>query len=297
MEHSERVSQGAPADYAGLRDRIVADYDELSNRLQQVARFALDHPDDVALGTTAAISARADVQPSTLIRFAKAFGFDGFSEMQRLFRNNLTAGRTSYRDRIAVLEKQLGKEARNSGLVLLDTFVRANMAGLEHLRDAVSGDELNQAVDLLARAAAIHVVAQRRSYPLAAYMVYALRRLGVQTHLLDDTGGMLLEQANQIVANDALVAISYVPYTQRVIEAAELARGVGAPVVAVTDQPLSPLASRSNICFQVEDAAVHHFRSLNASMCLVQTIIVSLGLRIGALRNDSNWGDTGDTTP
>ena len=55
---AREMSQEAPVDYTGLRGRIVSDYDELSNRLQQVARFALDHPDDIALGTTASISAR-----------------------------------------------------------------------------------------------------------------------------------------------------------------------------------------------------------------------------------------------
>ncbi len=282
----------APAEYTMLRGRIVSEYSDLSDRLQRVARFVLDYPDDVALGTTAAISARADVQPSTLIRFAKAFGYDGFSEMQRLFRSNLTAGRKSYRDRIAALKQELGNGADNSALVLLDTFVRANTAGLEHLRDNVPGEDLARAVDLLSRAAAIHVVAQRRAYPLAAYMFYALRRLGVLAHLLDDTGGMLPEQASQIEPDDVLVAISYMPYTPRVVEASETAQEIGAPVIVLTDQPLSPLARHSDVCFLVEDAAVHDFRSLNASMCLVQTIIVSLGLSVGALRGDSNWGDT-----
>ena len=51
----------------------------------------------------------------------------------------------------------------------------------------------------------------------------------------------------------------------------------GLEVVALTDHPLGPLTTNSSVCFHVEDAAVHDFRSLGASMCLVQTLVVGLG--------------------
>lgn len=290
------MSARAPLKYDDLRAKIVTEYGDLSNRLQRVARFALDHPNDIALETTAVISSRAEVQPSTLIRFAKALGYDGFSEMQRLFRSDLAEGRPTYRDRIAALRDKLGPRANENGLVILDAFVSANIAGLEHLREETSGEDINRAVEMLSDARAVHVLAQRRAYALAAYMFYSLRRLGVRTHLLDDVGGMLVEQTGQIEPDDVLVAISYTPYTPRVVEAAEAAHRIGAPILAITDRPLSPLASLAEVCFHVEDAAVHDFRSLNASMCLAQTIVVSLGLRVGALQNDRNWGDTNDTT-
>ncbi len=290
------MSARAPLKYDDLRAKIVTEYGDLSNRLQRVARFALDHPNDIALETTAVISSRAEVQPSTLIRFAKALGYDGFSEMQRLFRSDLAEGRPTYRDRIAALRDKLGPRANENGLVILDAFVSANIAGLEHLREETSGEDINRAVEMLSDARAVHVLAQRRAYALAAYMFYSLRRLGVRAHLLDDVGGMLVEQTGQIEPHDVLVAISYMPYTPRVVEAAEAAHRIGAPILAITDRPLSPLASLAEVSFHVEDAAVHDFRSLNASMCLAQTIVVSLGLRVGALQNDRNWGDTNDTT-
>ena len=37
----------------------------------------------------AVIAARCGVQPSAIVRFAKSFGFEGASQMQRLFRDGL----------------------------------------------------------------------------------------------------------------------------------------------------------------------------------------------------------------
>ena len=61
----------------------------LSPQLQRLARFALDKPHDLALGTVAAVAQANAVQPSSMIRFANALGFDGFSQMQQVFRSHL----------------------------------------------------------------------------------------------------------------------------------------------------------------------------------------------------------------
>ena len=58
--------------------RAIADaYPTLPNRLQGLARYALDNPDAMALATVAEIARDADVPPSAVIRFANAMGYDG----------------------------------------------------------------------------------------------------------------------------------------------------------------------------------------------------------------------------
>ena len=78
-----------PKDVERRRAQIIARHDELSPRLRQVAAYVLDHPNDMGLQTLAVIAERCEVQPSTIVRFAKAFGYDGASQMQRLFRDEL----------------------------------------------------------------------------------------------------------------------------------------------------------------------------------------------------------------
>src|SRR3546814_20336799 len=77
-----------PATAEEFRALVLAHYDGLSRRLQQIARYVLDHPNEVALETLAVIAQRAAVQPSAIVRFAKGFGFAGASQMQRLFRRS-----------------------------------------------------------------------------------------------------------------------------------------------------------------------------------------------------------------
>ena len=58
--------------YDELKDAISESYPRMSPQLQRIARFALEKPHDLALGTVAAVAKASDVQPSSMIRFARA---------------------------------------------------------------------------------------------------------------------------------------------------------------------------------------------------------------------------------
>ena len=94
-----------PQDFDALRSAILERKHELPKRLMQVAAYALDNPDEIAFGTAASIALSANVQPSTLVRFAQHFGFDGFSGLQLLFRARMRDRNSSYEDRLRSLEQ------------------------------------------------------------------------------------------------------------------------------------------------------------------------------------------------
>jgi DNA-binding MurR/RpiR family transcriptional regulator len=253
--------------------QISANYDGLSKRLKQIAGYALDHPNDFAIDTIAETARKANIQPSALIRFAQAFGFDGFSDAQRLFQQHLLEARPSYQSRL----ESVRDSNENTPLALLNRFVEGNMAALEHLRQEIQPQKLNEAIRLLSEAKVIHIMAMRRAFPLASYLFYSVTAMGWRAQLIDNVGGLGREQQVQIGSSDCLFVASFSTYTTEVIQAAEQTMQRGIPVVALTDHPLSPLTTNSSVCLHVYDAEVHDFRSLGASMCLLQTLVVGLG--------------------
>ena len=268
-----------PQTYDELRAEISGEHGSLSKRLRQIAEFALANPNDMALATVSEIAERADVQPSTLIRFAKAFGYDGFTAMQRVFRLRLTEQQPSYSERIKVIQRR-GASAPVTPASMLDSFTEASIQALRHLREETRGDLLNSAVAMLARASAVHVVGQRRAFPVAAYLAYGMNHLGRRAFLVDSVGGMSAEQGSAVHKGDTLIAVSFSPYSPETLAVAEAAVKAGASVLAITDGPLSPLAPLAKICLEVEEAEVLSFRSLSACMCLALTLVVSLGQKL-----------------
>jgi DNA-binding MurR/RpiR family transcriptional regulator len=262
---------------ADLNREISSRYEDLSKRLRQIAEFALKHPNEIAIESIAVIAQHAGVQPSALIRFAKAFGFEGFSDLQRIFQQRLRESRPSYSERIAAMREELNSQRDHGPQAILTRFAEANIAALQHLCEETKSGDLDRAVEILRRAETIHLVAQRRSFPLAAYLYYALSKIGRRANLIDAIGGMDTEQRQLMEPRDALVAVTYADYTPRVVETVAFAAQRKVPVIGITDQPLSPLTAQCDVVFYVEDAAVHDFRSLGASMCLAQSLVVALG--------------------
>jgi DNA-binding MurR/RpiR family transcriptional regulator len=156
----------------------------LSPGLRDIADYALNNLNDMALETIVVI-ASVPACPSSLIRFAQAFGFDGFTAMRRVFREQLVERTADYAERIRGLRRS---DVASGPVSVLDRLVSAGIGALEHLRGATPPEQIERAVALLAGAEAIHVVGQRRAFGVAAYMAYAIGQLGLRTYLLDGVG-------------------------------------------------------------------------------------------------------------
>lgn len=75
--------------------------------------------------------------------------------------------------------------------------------------------------------------------------------------LIDGLGGTAAEDADTLQEGDALVVISQAPYPAASVRLARQAAARGVALVALTDDPLSPLAvgARHALCFSPADRA------------------------------------------
>lgn len=262
-----------------LKQEISAQHAKLSRRLRQIAEFAIAQPDYTALETVASIAVKADVPPSSLIRFAKHFGYDGFTDMQRIFRARLIDRASSYDQRIREFRADQSADMR-SPLSVLRHFVEADAAALQRLGHETLPQDLDQAMKLLAAAEVVGLVAQHRSFPVAAYFAYALSHLGRRALLIDGVGGMAGEQLRLLGQGDAVIAISFPPHAAETLAIVNSARERGVKVLAITDSALSPLAPRADVCFEIEEAQILGVRSPTAVLCLAASLVVGLGQRL-----------------
>jgi DNA-binding MurR/RpiR family transcriptional regulator len=281
-----------PRDYDQLQAEITRRFPGLSRQLQRIARFTMEHPQDVALDTVAAAAAKADVQPSAMVRFAQALGFDGYSDMQRLFRERLVQRSVSYRERIVAMKRS--EPALSRPKAVLHDFVSDSINHLSHLEEHVDTARLERAVRLLAGAPHIHVLAQRRAFPVACYLAYALGQLELPVTLMDGVGGMVREQARTLRPGDVLLAVSFRNYSPDVIDIAAEAHRRGLSVVVITDTAVSPLARSATVAFDLGDASERPFRSLVEPLCLAQALVVSVGHEIAEPAREKRPGRRGN---
>lgn len=279
MRHRLERRMTAAKNLSELQDQIRTRYGELSKRLQQVAKYLIDNKNIVAMQTVAAIAKEAGVPPSTLIRFASTFGFSGFNEMKQIFRLDLVKETASYTERARLFREMEGDASVEQPHEILQEFVRANTQSMQQLVLHTPEAELRQAVELLADAETIYVMGSRRSFSAAVYLRYALSHLERRTVLLDGLGGMLAEQLALMGSRDVVVSISFSPYAEETVTVSQKAAQVGARQIVVTDSQISPMASLSDVCFVIKEAQVDAFRSQAATLCLLQSLAVSLAFK------------------
>jgi len=282
----------APASAEELRAEIVARYESLSKRLKQIARYILDEPNDIALETLAVIAERCGVQPSAIVRFAKSFGFEGASQMQRLFRDGLLSNNAAlgYSERVRQLDEATSADDAEPA-DLLSEFVEGNSLAIQNLLQTVSGSDMRTAVDLIMAADTVHIAGFRRSFPVASYLAYSLLQAGKRAVFIDGVGGLGLQQTHAVGADDLLIAVSFHPYSEETVALVNAVRSNGSPILAISDSLVSPVAKPAEHVLQVREAEVRKFRSLSASMCLAQALVINFAFE--ATRTDGSVRDGG----
>lgn len=261
-----------------LQQEIQLRYGSLSKRLKQVAKYVLDNNHSVVFDTVATIAERANVPPSTLIRFANAFGFSGFNEMKQVFRKNLMENTTNYSERFQYFHQLESNNGNNeqSAADILTVFGQANSQALKQLVNQTSKEQLESAVKILNDANNIFIVGLKRSFSIACYLDYALHHIDCNSYLINGLGGMFSEQLNRVKEGDVVVAISFSPYAQETSEIMNITAQKGVKQIAITDSQISPLVTFSDVSFIIKEAQIKGFRSQCSTMTLAQTLVIAL---------------------
>jgi len=279
MAKVEKNGEGAaaPQTVEALRAEIMRQYDLASRRMKQVASFVLDKPEDLAFETLAVVADRAGVQPSAIVRFAKSLGYPGASQMQKVIRDELLASHITlaYGERARQFTETSAAAGQASGNTILDEYAEADILALSHLKQSITASQIDQAVSSIQEAGIVYIAGFRRAFPAASYLAYALQRAGKRTCFIDGTGGLWANQIRGITPDDLLIGISFRPYAEETVRCHALALEQGATVLSITDSNVSPLVKDAQQTLLVREAEVRSFRSLTATMCLVQSLVVA----------------------
>ena len=275
------ASSRPPKTIERLLKAISAEFESLSKQLKLIARYVEQHRDHLGLEGIQDVAERCGVQPSAVIRFAKHFGFSGFSEMQKIFRDGISrqiAPSRNYQSRIREVIAS-GQGAMTSADIARE-FLGGAIAGMQELQRSLHAPTFVKAVELLVKADSVWIAGSRRSFPVAAYLDYALQHTDKRIQLVSALGSMHEGQLRSVRAGDVMIAVSFTPYAEETLIAAETAVQRGARLIAITDSRMSPLARDATAVLLVQDSSTLGFRSLTSTMGLAQSLFIALAYRL-----------------
>ena len=258
----------------GAKELIRQRFNELSPALQQVARYVLDHPNEVVTGSMRNVGTRAQSTPATLVRFAQHLGFEGWPQLKEAVAADMGLGTETYGGRA----KQLVGRVADQGLAGEMFEVQRRNLELTHQQ---SGPALLKACALLEKAPAVHAAGFRACFPIAFSFVYVYRLFRTSVHLVDGQGGSLEMQQRAFAKGDALVVASFAPYSREALQVAEAAKAAGCRIVAITDSVTSPLSLLADETLLFTIHSPSFFPSVAAGVAGTEALVELLASRAG----------------
>ena len=266
------MNQTPPRVFNDLQLWLKAHYVSLPKKLQSVAMFVLNNPGVVAMNTIATISEQANVTPSAMVLFAKSLGYQGFSDMQSVFQESMRHVPQPYSQRLHSLD-----HSGRTGQTELHRFGQAASLSLNRMLKQVDEASILEAGELLAKARTIYIAGQGRAAPVTTYLYYTLVKMGIQAILVNGTEVEMVDKSRLVRSDEAMVAVSFSPYTANTYELVDICLSQQVPVVALTDSTLSPIARSDDLHLVVLEEEVGGIRGLSATMCLAITLAVETG--------------------
>lgn len=266
-------------DVAEVNTILQSSYEDLSPQLRQAARYLLANPEEVALTSMRRIASHAGVKPSTMVRLARAVGFEGFEEMREPYRRWLRGGEGAYEARARSLRDR-GADGISG---LLREIQEADATALAATVGPDVADTVLRAAAALNGARRVYVLGLRSCYALAHYFHYAYGMAREDVRLVDGSGGTFLDSLRGLGPQDVLLAVSFRPYTRDTVQALDIAVEAGATVIALTDSLVSPLARSAAHVLLADTTSPNFFQSLVAAQSLIQQL---LGAAVASIGDD-----------
>ena len=270
-----------PATEEALIQAIARDFESLSRQLKAIARHVEHHRSQLGIQSIQQVASLCDVQPSAVVRFAKHFGFTGFTALQKLFRDGLAQQISPIRNYQARIRQAIESGARDlSSAEIAHALIGGGIAGMEELQRSLQEPAFEDSVKLLAEADSIWLMATRRSFAVSTYLAYALQHTDKRIHHITSSGSMQEGQLRGMRPEDVLIAVSFAPYAEETESIVRQAHERGACIIAITDSRLSPLARFATCSLLVQETSVFGFRALTNSMAVAQSLFLALAYRL-----------------
>ena len=215
--------------------QIESSLERLSRSERKVAEFVLAELGGILPMSIARVAKKALVSEPTVNRFCRSFGATGFPDFKLKLAQSLASGPVLTTAMVSETDEMPEIFAK-----LTDKAIRS----IHDLKDSLDVPMLERAVDLFCQARQVAFFGMGASGSVARDAQHKFFRFNVPVVAYED-GLMQRMHAASMTTGDLAVVISHTGRTRAMVEAATLARGTGASVLALTrsDTPLSRVAS------------------------------------------------------
>ena len=258
------------ADAAKVLEALTQSLDDLTPELRKAATHVLENSSLISVSSIRQMAQRAEVKPNTLVRMARALGFEGYEDFRKPFRDKVINGEGLSPERAAWL-KSLSKGGKLSELYT--EMATTSISNIERLFSETTARAIKCAADDIVKAQTTFVLGVG-IFNAAALNFAHLAGMVLGTVIAIPHNGLPpVEGVARSERKDVLLAMTFKPYRRDVVEAVSFAISRGVKVIGISDSPAAPIMTRATHRFVVPTDPSQFFPSTVALTSLLETII------------------------
>jgi DNA-binding MurR/RpiR family transcriptional regulator len=255
--------------------QVAAGMPTMPAAMQRMGQAVLAHPFRAATLNIDEFAGEVAVSIATANRFARALNFAGYPQ----FRAELARGFEAILAPVENLRTNL-KQTTGTQQAMVASM-RETLVNLEHTLQALQHQPCEQAVSLIAEADQVLTLGWGSSAYLAGVLQHELEPLCSRVGSLAQAGGPS-HAARQLVKRgprDLLIALAFPRYVEDTIALTRLARERGVKVLALTDEPSSPLVPLADVTLYAHVSRQVAPTSNATVLALLEALVAALAHR------------------
>jgi DNA-binding MurR/RpiR family transcriptional regulator len=280
-----------------LDDAVDARWPDLGPAEQRVARFFRANREEVLVASAAELAERAGTSDATVVRAAKALGFEGLGELRRIVAGELRRS-LSQMDRLRKTIDEVGREREGALGLTLDLHLQA----IGQIRHSVTPALYDKAVQRIRAAKTVHVFGIGPSSAMADYFVTQLTRFGIPAHGLTSTGLLFADDLQHLRRGDCVIILAYGRVYAELDVLLDRIERLRLRSILVTDSLADILKKRVYLVLPVPRGHAELFSMHTATLGLIEALLVGIAatrpkesLRSLALLNEAREKLAGST--
>ena len=256
-----------------ISQRIKNIFQTLSKGQKKIANTILHDYDKAAYLTASKLAKMSGVSESTVVRFAGALGYEGYSELQHAVQE-LVRTRLTPNQRIEMTKKRIG------GHDILESVMESDISKIRYTLENLDREVFRSSVDAILNSKRIFITGARSSEPIARLLSHNLALIFDNVRFINPTSSAeVFEQMYSVSKEDCVIAFSFPRYSSKIVNCVKYAKCNNASVVVFTDSEISPLAEFASYLITAQSDMASFMDSLVAPLSIVNAIVVEITRR------------------
>lgn len=254
-----------------ILDYIIENKTQMTKKQILLANYILENYKDMPFMTVDEIANNIGVGKTTVLRFSKMLGYESFFDLRKEFLNIYKDSTDKWKN----VESSYNLNEQSDSSHILYTIWGEGINTLNKSFSPELLENFQDAIKLLCSSKHIHLLGFRPYKSLALYMEALLNEFEPYASLLTSDADTILDRVMLIDNDDVILVIGFSPYSNRVIEAINVASQREIPVILITDEYSNPMISDSTIVLKLNSNS--NFFSVVPIILLIESLVVEYG--------------------